>query len=115
MKKIILTICLVLIILTSGCVGSNPKPIAKHQSGDKYLNCLGLKFEIQNIDKQIEVRKELKKAKGFGNLIKLAGISLIAPGLFIDLKNAEQIEIDALEKRKKVLLEIEKRNERYTY
>lgn len=93
-----------LTLLTGGCGGSNAKPIVRHQPGDKYKNCLGLQAEIENIDKQIDVRREIKKAKGFSNLVKLAGISLIVPGLFIDLKDAEQIEIKALQARKEVLL-----------
>lgn len=105
MKKVLCTLLIVAILLC-GCAGSAPNSIALHQPSDQYKNCLGLKVDIENIDKQIDVKKEIKKAKGFGNLIKLASISLIVPGLFIDLKNAEQIEIDALQQRKDVLLMI---------
>lgn len=111
MKKVLCAICLMLVLLTSGCSGTNPNPIAKHQSGDKYLNYWGLKFEIQSIDKQIDVRREVKKAKVFSNLMRLTDIYLIYPALFIDLRDAEQIEIEALQARKQILVLILKTKE----
>lgn len=101
MKRII---CLMLVFVV-GCAGANSKPVAIHQQSDEYKNCASLKMEIESIDMKIAIRKDIKKAKGISNLIKLASsYSLIVPWLFVDLKNAEQIEIEALQQRRKVVL-----------
>ena len=96
---------LIVAICLFGCTGTDANPVVAHQPGDIYKNCASLRMETEMLDKQIVIRKEIKKAKGLSNLIKLvSSYSLIVPWLFVDLKNAEQIEIEALQKRKNVVL-----------
>jgi len=103
MKKILCTICLLAAL--SGC--TNPNPVVARQPGDKYKHCACLKMELESIARQTTIRKEIIKAKGLSNLIKLASsYSLIVPWLFIDLTDAEQVEIEALQKRKAVIIEL---------
>lgn len=107
MKKVMCTICLILLLSVAGCMSTNPNPVVAHQPGDKYKNCACLKMETESIARQIAIRKDIKKAKGLSNLIKLASsYSLIVPWLFVDLTSAEQVEIEALQKRNNVVLAI---------
>lgn len=96
---------LALLLFVVGCTGMAPNPVAMYQPGDEHKNCASLRMEIESIDLKIAIRGDIKKAKHLSNFIKLASTySLLIPWLFVDLKDAEQIEIEALQQRKKVVL-----------
>lgn len=100
MKRIICSM-LILTITFVGCAGSDPHPISVYQPGDKDKSCEALKAELSNIDKQISRRQARKTQKEFGNVLWfLGGCIVLFPFMGMDLKNAEGVEIEALQNRK---------------
>lgn len=106
MKKLV---CVLLIcsILLASCAGQEANPVAIYIPGDENKSCNALRAEIANIDKQI-TRKQAQKKKQEGENIVwfLGGFLLIVPWFFMDLKDAEKVEIAALQQRKDALLVI---------
>jgi len=103
MKKLICTLLICSIIVT-GCAGSNPNPVNIYRPGDEKKSCSSLKATITLIDKQIEVKRVRQTEKAYGNAAcAITGFFIIVPWFFMDLKGAEQVEIDALQQRKEAL------------
>ena len=106
MKKMV---CMLLVVSISvmSCAGTDPNPIATYLPGDENKTCSALRAEIANIEKQI-TRKKAQKSKQEGDNILwfIAGWFLIVPWFFMDLKENEKPEIDALELRRDALLVI---------
>jgi len=108
MKKLMCVLLIgVIFIAGTGCAGSDPNPIAVYLPGDENKSCTALKAEIANIDKQI-TRKQQQKSKQEGDNILwfCAGWFLIVPWFFMDLKENEKPEINALQQRKDALIVI---------
>ena len=106
MKKLVCALLICSILLAS-CAGQEANPIAIYIPGDENKSCNALKAEIANIDKQITRKQAQKKTKEGGNILWfLGGFLLIVPWFFMDVKDSEKIEIDALQQRKDALLVI---------
>lgn len=106
MKRLV---CLLLVgtITWTGCAGTDPNPISVYQPGDKNKSCDALMAEIANIDKQIVLKKGQKsKQEGANVLWFVTGFFLIVPWFFMDLKDNEKPEIEALQQRKDALVVI---------
>ena len=103
MKK---SLCLLLsaLIFLAGCAGREANPIAIYLPGDENRSCTGLKAEIAQL--QVDMQRLLPKTdKGVSNALwATAGVFLIVPFFFIDLKDAEKIEFDAMLRRHNRLL-----------
>ena len=106
MKRLVCALLIVTVTFV-GCAGTDPNPIATYIPGDNYKSCAALKAEIANIDKQI-TRKQAQKQRQEGENIFwfCTGWLLIVPWFFMDLKDNEKAEINALEQRKDALLVI---------
>lgn len=103
MKKLVCVLLICSIVLAS-CAGQEANPVAVYRPGDENKSCNVLKAEIANIDKQIKIKKAKKSSKDWSNAAWfIGGFLLIVPWFFMDLKNAEQTEIDALQQRKDAL------------
>jgi len=78
-----------------------------YQPGDENKSCVSLKAEIANIDKQITRKKAQKSKQESDNVLWfIAGCFILVPWFFMDLKENEKPEIDALQARKDALLVI---------
>ena len=88
----------------SGCAGRKPNPIAIYMPGDENKSCDELKTEITQL--QADMQRMLPKtSKEFTNALwATAGFFLIAPYFFMDLKDAEKTEFDAMRRRHNRLL-----------
>ena len=105
--KTILNILLCVSIFLSGCAGADPNPVAIYLAGDENKSCASLKAEIANIDKQIALKKSQKSSQESTNVILgITGFFVLVPWFFMDLKENEKAEIDALQQRKDALLVI---------
>lgn len=105
MKKKLLCLLLCVSIFTVGCAGTAPNPISMYYVGDENKGCNALKAEIAGIDKQVQTRVARQNSKGWTNTIYfVTGWFIIVPWFFIDVKGAEQVEIDAYQQRKDALL-----------
>ena len=103
MKK---PICLLLIcsIFLSGCAGREANPMPAYLPGDNERSCEVLVAEISQL--QADMQRLLPKTnKGVTNTLwATAGVFLIVPFFFMDLKDAEKIEFDAMRARHNRLL-----------
>ena len=103
MKK---SICLLLAcsVLFSGCAGREANPIPAYLPGDNERSCEVLVAEIAQL--QADMQRLLPKTnKGVSNTLwATAGVFLIVPFFFMDLKGAEKIEFDAMRTRHNRLL-----------
>lgn len=99
-----LCILLIVSILCAGCAGTDPNPIRLYSPGDEKKSYSVLKAEIADIDRTI-VRKRTEKSKQERENILwfCGGVFLIVPFFFMDLKNNEKVEIDALLQRQDAL------------
>ncbi len=103
MKKSI-CICLCPLILMAGCAGRTANPIPVYLPGDENRSCMGLKAEIAQL--QVDMQRILPKTdKGLNNALwATAGVFFIVPFFFMDFKDAEKIEFDAMRQRHNRLL-----------
>lgn len=100
------SICLLLCIslILTGCAGREANPIAAYLPGDENRSCTALKAEVSQL--QVDMARLLPKTdKGLTNALwATAGVFLIIPFFFMDMKDAEKIEFDAMRRRHNRLL-----------
>jgi len=103
MRKVISLILVVSIFLV-GCAGREANPIPAYLPGDNERSCEVLVAEIAQL--QADMQRLLPKTnKGVTNTLwATAGVFLIVPFFFMDLKDAEKIEFDAMRTRHNRLL-----------
>lgn len=99
-------ICLMLVyaVMNAGCAGREANPIAIYLPGDENRSCMGLQAEVAQL--QADMQRLLPKTdKGLTNALwATAGVFLIVPFFFMDLKGAEKVEFEALRQRHNRLL-----------
>ena len=97
-------VLLVFAILLPGCAGREANPIAIYMPGDENRSCVALHAEMANL--QSDIQRILPKTnKGVSNTLwAAAGVLFIVPFFFMDLKDAEKIEFDAMRQRYNRLL-----------
>lgn len=103
MKKLV---CVLLICSISlvGCAGQAANPIAVYRPGDENKSCNTLGAELLGIDKQITQKKEQNSKKESRNMLYfITGFIILVPWFFMDLKESEQVEINALQQREGAL------------
>lgn len=105
---------LIVVVLLAGCAGRQPHPVPVYSPGDENQPCEILKKEI--IDYQAKMLALLPKTdKTLANTLWSVGGTVagytpagtavgIVPYLFIDMKDAERIEYEALRRRHNRLL-----------
>ena len=100
------TICTVLCfaVFFAGCAGREANPIPAYLPGDENRSCPALKAEMAQI--QADMQRLLPKTNKFATntLWAVGGCIIIVPFFFMDLKDAEKIEYDALRTRYNRLL-----------
>jgi len=99
MKKLI---CMLLsaTILVAGCAGRAASPVLIYVPGDDNRSCDSLQTEMARIQQDITEKKDKKGNIMITNIVLgVAGFFVIVPWFFMNLKDAEGTEIEALEKR----------------
>ena len=91
-------------VFFAGCAGREANPIPAYLPGDNERSCEVLVAEIAQL--QADMQRLLPKTnKGVTNTLwATAGVFLIVPFFFMDLKDAEKIEFDAMRTRHNRLL-----------
>ena len=104
MKETILNVLICVSIFFAGCAGREANPIPVYLPGDEKRSCEGLKAEIAQL--QVDMARLLPKTdKGLTNALwAVGGVIAIVPFFFMDLKDAEKIEFDAMRRRHNRLL-----------
>jgi hypothetical protein len=100
----VISLVLACCIFLAGCAGREANPIPVYLPGDEKLSCAALKSEIAQL--QVDMQRILPKTdKGLSNALWAAGgVFFIVPFFFMDLKDAEKIEFDAMRQRHNRLL-----------
>lgn len=101
--KLISALCLITI---AACGGRAPNPVAQYQPGDERRSCEGLRVEIANNEAQIARLLPGENATGKNVALGVAGAFVLVPWFFMDFKDGERIEIEALRKRNAWLREV---------
>lgn len=103
MKRLI-CLQLTFVLLVASCAGRTANPIPIYLPGDEKRSCVALKAEVAQL--QVDMARILPKTdKGLTNALWAAGgVFFIVPFFFMDLKDAEKIEFDAMRKRHNRLL-----------
>ncbi|MCK4753340.1 MAG: hypothetical protein KAS75_07830 [Planctomycetes bacterium] len=104
MRKKILCVLLTLVVFFAGCAGRTANPMPVYLPGDENRSCPGLKAEIAQL--QADMARILPKTdKGMSNALwAVGGCLVIVPFFFMDFKDAEKIEFDAMRNRHNRLL-----------
>lgn len=100
-------VCLMLIyaVMTAGCAGREANPIAIYLPGDENRSCMALQAEVAQL--QADMQRLLPKTnKGLTNALwATAGVLSLGIGFFfMDFKDAERIEFEAMRTRHNRLL-----------
>lgn len=97
MKKVIATVAA--LALVTGCAGKTANPVPESQIGDNDMNCEEISAEMAHIKNRIAVLTPETK-KGLKNTaLGVTGIFFIVPWFFMDLSDAEKVEIQAYRER----------------
>ncbi|MET4694314.1 hypothetical protein [Endozoicomonas lisbonensis] len=99
-KTIIFGLCILFVSATlSGCAGRTAHPVTIRQYGDENRSCAALESELRFIE--LEISRLVPKTDKTGKNVALgvAGAFFLVPWFFMDLSQAEQIEIDAFRQR----------------
>ncbi len=88
----------------SGCAGSGPNPVARFTPADEKRACASLQAELKANRKEIAKKTAERRSKTHKNLtLGAAGVFLVVPWFFMDLKGKEAAETEALERRNAAL------------
>jgi len=101
----VISLVLACCIFLAGCAGREANPIPVYLPGDENRSCTALKSEIAQL--QVDMQRLLPKTdKGLTNAL-WAGAGFFTLGIgfiFMDLKDAEKIEFEAMRQRHNRLL-----------
>ena len=103
MKKLV---CLILVcsFFLQGCAGRMANPVPSYIPGDENRSCAAYQAEIATLDADMQrILPETNKF-GYNALCAAGGVFLIFPFFFMDLKDAEKVEWEAMRVRRNRLL-----------
>ena len=101
----ILCVVLSFAIFLAGCGGHTANPVDRYMPGDEKKSCNALYAEMSQLDGEIDQKNHQKDNRDTWNVILfLTGFLVIVPWFFIDCKGSQEVEIDALQARKKALM-----------
>jgi len=100
MARLVVTYLMILSIFLIGCGGRTAHPITSHQAGDENKTCDVLRDEIDYLKVQHEDKKKEHQVKEAVDIaLLIGGILILVPFFFMDLKNAEKVEYEAINHR----------------
>ena len=99
---------LAVVLVCAGCAGRKPNPVQQYQYGDNQKSCEHLQCEISDLQGQLTCKiGECDSTQGKNVALGVTGAILFWPALFfMDLSDADQIELDALRNRYNALVRI---------
>jgi len=87
-----------------GCAGRAANPVMVQQYGDNRKSCKALELELSQIEQEIQRLVPKTDKTGKNVALGVTGFFFIVPLFFMDLSQAEQIEINAYRQRYNHLL-----------
>lgn len=105
MKTLLCIVCAGMLTVF-GCGGREAHPVQIYQPGDDQRSCTSLMAEVAQCESEIE-RLEPESDKTAYNLAcAVSGAFILVPWFFIDLKNAEKTELEAMTSRRDYLQQL---------
>lgn len=86
-------------IFAWGCAGRTANPVMSSQYGDPKKSCDALRIELSQTEQEMRRLLPDTEKGGTNAFLGVAGFFLIVPWFFMDFKDAEQIEVNALRQR----------------
>ena len=86
-------------IVVAGCGGRAANPVMVHQYGDERKSCKAIERELQFIEEEITRLVPKTDKTGKNVALGITGWFFIVPWFFMDLSQAEQIEVNAYRQR----------------
>ena len=113
--KPIIAVIVVVLFIAQGCAGRSAHPVTVAQSGDTKKSCKALRKETQQILRKIHKMVPYIKTKDKKKVLKMVtGALIIIPWFFVDMKDAEKVEANALRERYNYLADLaDRRNCRF--
>lgn len=105
MKEVVKrVVCVVLtfgILLMSGCAGRQAYPVQISQNGDYNKSCDNLRRDLTDLQYQVRQKSGQTSSGDSKDTVLLAtGVLLFWPALFfMDLSNADRVELEAMQSR----------------
>ena len=78
--------------------------MAAYQPGDQKRSCEGLRLEIAQLDADIAAKIPKANKTGKNVVLGILGFFLIIPWFFMDPKNADKTELEAMQVRRSRLV-----------
>ena len=109
--KPIISAIVVVLFVAQGCAGRSARPITVAQSGDAKKSCQALRKETKQILRRIHKMVPYIKKKDQKKVLKMVtGALIVIPWFFVDMKDAEKVEANALRKRYNYLADLADRH-----
>ena len=109
--KPIISAIVVVLFVAQGCAGRSARPITVAQSGDAKKSCQALRKETKQILRRIHKMVPYIKKKDKKKVLKMVtGALIVIPWFFVDMKDAEKVEANALRKRYNYLADLADRH-----
>lgn len=86
-------------LILAGCAGRDPNPVLIQQYGDDRKSCETLEVEISQIEGEIQRLVPQTNKTGKNVALGVTGAFFIVPLFFMDLSQAERIEVEAYRQR----------------
>ncbi len=102
---------LVLLTFVVGCGGRAANPVMIQQYGDDKKSCNSLEMELSQIENEIQQLMPKTQKAGKNIVLGVAGAFFLVPWFFMDLSQAEQMEVNAFRQRYNHLLIISSEKE----
>jgi hypothetical protein len=102
--KNMICILLCFLIFLGGCAGREANPVKMYYPGDEKRGCQSLIAEMAQIQKEMDILRPKTNKFASNALWATAGVFVIFPFFFMDMKDAEKIEYDAYARRYNRLL-----------
>lgn len=114
MLKNLLPVLTAILLISNGCAGRQPQPVLIAENGDDKKSCEEIDSELKNIRQQVEERyPEIKDTEDYNLGVGVLG-SLFPPlipfSIFSDIKKADAVELNALQRRNNHLVDVERQN-----
>ena len=94
-------------IFLCGCGGHAANPVDRYMLGDEKKSCNSLYAEVSQLDEEIVLKRRQKTDRDIWNTIFfVGGFFTIVTFFFIDTKGSQEVELEALQSRKKAIMNI---------